>query len=280
MTSSVNSQNPLKSTLTLKISQANISVNNQRHGPQFLRVNSSSLPPPIPKAELANVSNPVILCPCLFSSQKSAVPSKSHFHANSKFSNFIHLSVTLTKEVILYRKSKMASHLLGNPRASFSLSFPHTSIFWGEINYNLWKPFSWPFLACVQRAVSQHLTLQWQGVANRVSRLPVGAQGNSDLFQGLVLPYVDGTTSFSPGCCGGVLDSIGLVYLFVWYTGSGFLLISKKVPKSAQSSLPGCTCSGPLPCAVQRFKPETCPGISGVRRGKQEMKHCVSVTPW
>lgn len=74
----------------------------------------------------------------------------------------------------------------------------------------------------MQRVVLQYLTLKWLGVANRISRLPLGTKETSDFFQELVLLYIQGTTLFSLGCFGGVLDSTRLVCLFVWYTGLVF----------------------------------------------------------
>lgn len=85
----------------------------------------------------------------------------------------------------------------------------------------------------MQRVVLQYLTLKWLSVAHRISRLALGTKETSDLCQELVLLYVEGKTLFSLGRFGGILASTGLVCLFVWYTGSGFLVISKKVPKLA-----------------------------------------------
>lgn len=71
----------------------------------------------------------------------------------------------------------------------------------------------------MQRVVLQYLTLKWLGIANRISRLPLGTKETSDLFQELVLLYVEGTTLFSLGCLGGVLDSTRPDCLFVCLFG-------------------------------------------------------------
>lgn len=93
-----------------------------------------------------------------FQVRKVHTPSKDCFHANSKLSNLIRLSVTLRKEVTLQR-GQNGFALAWKSESSFSQSFLHTVYLSGRDQIQtIVETFFWAVIRIRGRAVLQHLT--------------------------------------------------------------------------------------------------------------------------